>query len=52
MMLHDLVQKPEGFYNHIRRVTASIACVLIFGQRGATYESFWGHVRSCPNPKA
>jgi len=43
MLMHDLVHKPEDFYNHMRRVTASIACILVFGNRGATYESFWGH---------
>ncbi|EXJ90176.1 hypothetical protein A1O3_03245 [Capronia epimyces CBS 606.96] len=44
-LLNDLVQDPENFYKYVRRVTSSIACILVFGQRGKTYENFWGHHR-------
>ncbi|KAJ0413479.1 cytochrome P450 [Aspergillus carlsbadensis] len=42
-LVYDIVNTPDDFYRHLRRVTASIACTFIYGQRGATYESFWGH---------
>jgi hypothetical protein len=45
MLMNDFLETPENFYTHVRRVTASIANILIFGQRGATYDSFWGSVR-------
>ncbi|KAF2499912.1 putative cytochrome P450 oxidoreductase [Lophium mytilinum] len=41
-LMFDFLEKPEDFYKHLRRVTSSIACTLVFGQRGATYDSFWG----------
>ncbi|KAK5451326.1 hypothetical protein LTS15_008090 [Exophiala xenobiotica] len=43
MLMADLLNDPKGFYNHIRRYTASVASVLIFGSRGATFDSFWAH---------
>jgi hypothetical protein len=43
-LVYDMMNTPDDFYRHLRRVTASIACTFIYGQRGATYESFWGHV--------
>ncbi|KAL1969797.1 hypothetical protein VTN77DRAFT_7306 [Rasamsonia byssochlamydoides] len=39
--LNDFLCTPERFYNHIRRVTASTVSILVFGQRGATSDSFW-----------
>ncbi|CAM1509768.1 Fc.00g001030.m01.CDS01 [Cosmosporella sp. VM-42] len=44
VLLNDLLVRPEGFFNHVRRYTASSASVLAFGHRGPTFESFWGHV--------
>lgn len=44
VMIHQLLTDPDNFYNHVRRTTSSISCILIYGQRGATYENFWGHV--------
>ncbi|OQU97044.1 hypothetical protein CLAIMM_03047 [Cladophialophora immunda] len=41
--MNDLVQNPDDFYNHMKRVTSSIACILVFGQRAKSYEDFWGH---------
>ncbi|EXJ84068.1 hypothetical protein A1O3_04735 [Capronia epimyces CBS 606.96] len=46
VLLNDLVTKPEDFYNHMKRLTSSIACILVYGQRATSYEDFWGHVRS------
>lgn len=43
MLLADLLNEPKGFYNHIRRYTASVASVLVFGSRGPTFDSFWAH---------
>jgi cytochrome P450 len=43
MLMADLLNEPKGFYNHIRRYTASVASVLVFGSRGPTFESFWAH---------
>ncbi|KAI9827332.1 MAG: hypothetical protein M1819_006974 [Sarea resinae] len=53
---HTYVQEPEirqlmldcltngsEFYDHVHRTTSSIACSVIFGHRGPTYENFWGH---------
>ncbi|KEZ41471.1 hypothetical protein SAPIO_CDS7617 [Scedosporium apiospermum] len=44
VLLNDLLENPEGFFNHVRRYTASSASVLAFGHRGRTFDSFWGHV--------
>lgn len=46
VLLNDLLGNPGGFFNHVRRYTASSASVLAFGHRGPTFDSFWGHVRS------
>ncbi|EAW15397.1 cytochrome P450 [Aspergillus fischeri NRRL 181] len=43
ILLNDLLRDTEGFYNHVRRYTASVASALAFGHRGPTFESFWGH---------
>ncbi|KAL5352910.1 hypothetical protein ACLOAV_002858 [Pseudogymnoascus australis] len=43
MLMSDLLIDPKGFYNHVRRYTASVASVLVFGHRGPTFESFWAH---------
>ncbi|OAG35989.1 hypothetical protein AYO21_09849 [Fonsecaea monophora] len=43
VLLNDLIQKPEDFYNHMKRLTSSIACILVFGHRALSYEDFWGH---------
>ncbi|KIW75333.1 hypothetical protein Z517_10074 [Fonsecaea pedrosoi CBS 271.37] len=43
VLMNDLLNHPDGFFNHIRRYTASVAATLVYGQRGATFDSFWGH---------
>ncbi|KAL2855262.1 cytochrome P450 [Aspergillus pseudodeflectus] len=51
-LVYDIMNTPDDFYRHLRRVTASIACTFIYGQRGATYESFWGHFGEALEPGA
>ncbi|OQU97041.1 hypothetical protein CLAIMM_03044 [Cladophialophora immunda] len=43
VLMNDLLTNPDGFFNHIRRYTASVATTLVYGQRGATFDSFWAH---------
>jgi len=42
--MNDLLKTPADFIHHIRRYTSSVANSIIYGQRAATYEDFWGHV--------
>lgn len=42
--MRDLLKSPDDFYHHIMRTTCSIACSMVWGHRGATYDSFFGHV--------
>ncbi|EXJ79931.1 hypothetical protein A1O3_08216 [Capronia epimyces CBS 606.96] len=51
VLMNDLLAKPDDFIKHVRRYTASVANCIIYGQRAATYESFWGHV-SCSSPSS
>jgi len=47
--MNDLLENPEGFYDYVRRYTASVASSLVFGHRGPTFKSFWAHVSiACP----
>lgn len=41
--MNDLLNDPEGFFDHVRRYTSSVASALAFGHRGPTFDSFWGH---------
>ncbi|GME65473.1 cytochrome p450 [Neofusicoccum parvum] len=43
ILLHDLLRTPNKFFDHIKRSTGSVANIIIWGHRGATYESFWGY---------
>ncbi|KAL5388329.1 hypothetical protein PMIN02_007761 [Paraphaeosphaeria minitans] len=40
-LMHDLLNAPEDFFNHVKRVTASVASIVIFGFRAPTPDSFW-----------
>lgn len=42
--MYDLLQAPEDFFNHIKRVTASVASIIIFGFRAPTADSSWATV--------
>jgi hypothetical protein len=44
VLMNDLLETPEDFFNHISRYTASVATTLVYGFRAATFQSFWGHV--------
>jgi hypothetical protein len=46
VLLNDLLERPQDIYSHMRRLTSSIATILVFGQRATSYEDFWGHVCS------
>ena len=43
-LMHDLLETPERFFDHIKRVTASTAAIVIFGHRAPTLDSFWNKV--------
>ncbi|KAF2768278.1 cytochrome P450 [Teratosphaeria nubilosa] len=42
ILLSDLVRDPTNFYESIQRTTASVACAVVWGHRGPTFDSFWG----------
>lgn len=42
----DLLDDPIGFYEHIKRYTASVATTVVYGYRASTADSFWGRVCS------
>jgi hypothetical protein len=44
VLMTDLLGTPDGFFNHVRRYTASVVTSVTYGFRGATFESFWAHV--------
>ncbi|KAI1009821.1 hypothetical protein LB504_003034 [Fusarium proliferatum] len=41
-LLRDILTTPADFYHHVMRTTCSVACIMVWGQRGATYDSFFG----------
>ncbi|KAK7619193.1 cytochrome P450 [Phyllosticta citricarpa] len=43
VLLLDLLKTPEDFYKHVKRTTCSVANVVVWGHRAATYDEFWGH---------
>ncbi|KAK8159123.1 cytochrome P450 [Phyllosticta citrichinensis] len=43
VLLLDLLKSPEDFYKHVKRTTCSVANVVVWGHRAATYDEFWGH---------
>lgn len=43
VLLADILDCPEGYYNHIKRTTASVASAVVFGHRGPTMDNFWAH---------
>ncbi|KAF4840349.1 Cytochrome P450 monooxygenase yanC [Colletotrichum siamense] len=43
VLMTNLLDSPDGFYNHIRRYTASVVTSITYGFRAASFESFWGH---------
>ncbi|RFU29332.1 hypothetical protein B7463_g6997, partial [Scytalidium lignicola] len=43
VLLADLVRDPKNFYTHIQRTTSSVANAVVWGHRGAKFDSFWAH---------
>jgi hypothetical protein len=37
--LYQLLNDPEGYYDHIRRYSTAVILASVFGQRGASFES-------------
>ncbi|OHF02015.1 cytochrome P450 2D18 [Colletotrichum orchidophilum] len=42
-LMHDLLEKPDEFMENVKRTTASIASITIFGQRATDWNSFWAY---------
>ncbi|KAK7441119.1 cytochrome P450 2D18 [Colletotrichum acutatum] len=42
-LMYDLLKKPDEFMKSVKRTTASIATITIFGQRAPSWESFWAY---------
>ncbi|KAF6840287.1 cytochrome p450 [Colletotrichum plurivorum] len=49
-LMFDLLTKPEEFSTSIKRATASIASILLFGHRAPDFDSFWAHVSKALSP--
>lgn len=43
-LMFDLLTKPKEFSTSIKRTTASIASITLFGHRAPDFESFWAYV--------
>lgn len=43
VLMTDLLDTPEDFFNHVRRYTASVASSVVYGCRAKTFDDFWGH---------
>ncbi|PVH69785.1 cytochrome P450 [Cadophora sp. DSE1049] len=52
VLMNNLLDSPEGFYDHIRRYTASVASSLTYGYRAATFQSFWAYWTAAMEPGA
>ncbi|ORY01425.1 cytochrome P450 oxidoreductase-like protein [Clohesyomyces aquaticus] len=40
-LMHDLLNTPENFSDHIMRTTSSISSILVFGHRSPTTDCWW-----------
>ncbi|KAF1843820.1 cytochrome P450 2D18 [Cucurbitaria berberidis CBS 394.84] len=49
-LVHDLLETPDQFFAHIKRVTASIAAIAIFGFRAPTVDSHWTTINPTCEP--
>ncbi|KAH8901190.1 putative cytochrome P450 oxidoreductase [Thozetella sp. PMI_491] len=43
VLMTNLLDNPDNFYQDIRRYTASVVTSITYGYRAPTFESFWGH---------
>ncbi|KAH0830804.1 hypothetical protein AYO21_10035 [Fonsecaea monophora] len=41
VLLANMLDRPEGYYTHIKRTTSSVASAVVWGHRGPTMENFW-----------
>jgi hypothetical protein len=41
----DLLEEPEDFGESIKRTSASIASIILYGFRATSSDSFWATVR-------
>ena len=48
--MYDLLETPDQFFHHVKRVAASIAAIVIFGFRAPTVSSYWMTVGSEHEP--
>jgi hypothetical protein len=51
-LVYDLLEKPEKFFDHVKRVTCSVASSVIFGHRGSSTDSFWATVGNIMSSKS
>ncbi|KAF2182292.1 cytochrome P450 [Zopfia rhizophila CBS 207.26] len=40
-LMHDLLETPDQFSNHMKRATASVASIVLYGFRAPTFDNFW-----------
>ncbi|KAK2054685.1 cytochrome P450 2D18 [Colletotrichum caudatum] len=43
MLMYDLLNKPEEFTQSVKRTTASIASITLYGNRATDWGSFWAY---------
>ncbi|KAK2007388.1 cytochrome P450 2D18 [Colletotrichum eremochloae] len=43
MLMYELLSKPEEFTQSVKRTTASIASITLFGNRATDWGSFWAY---------
>jgi hypothetical protein len=43
-LAYDLLETPDDFFLHVKRLTAGIASIVVFGFRAATVDSYWATV--------
>lgn len=51
VLMTNLLQNPDNFYQDVRRYTASVVTSITYGFRAASFDSFWGHVRQGPHER-
>ncbi|TDZ38246.1 Cytochrome P450 monooxygenase yanC [Colletotrichum spinosum] len=42
-LMFDLLTRPEQFANSVKRTTASVASITLFGHRAPEFDSFWAY---------
>ncbi|TVY56444.1 Cytochrome P450 monooxygenase patI [Lachnellula cervina] len=52
VLMANLLETPEDFYDQIKRYTASVAASITYGQRGATPDNFWAKWTEAMEPGA